>query len=283
MARATKSQLDQSKKRKPPAASGRGRSPSTHGAGDVSGSAARVLQVLSLFATGPAQASVEEISVAIGAPKSSTYRYVKLLKETGFLVDSGTGQLEVAPLAVGLVRNSRLAHKVIATARPVMQKLTQGSRELTLLVKRSGHFGVCIESCESIMPVRYTFEVGATFPLHLPGALRRSLLAYASEEEQDNILNEAMQLDPQFRPQRNALRRELEEVRQRGYAESQAEITPDLWGVSVPIFSGETSNTALVILAPAYRVNSTEKSRLRSAVRAAAKDLTAQLDHSYAN
>lgn len=245
---------------------------------ETTGSAARVLQVLSLFATGPSQASVEEISLTVGAPKSSTYRYVKLLKAAGFLVETGTGQLEVAPLAAGLVRNSGLARKVISAARPVMQRLTQGSRELTLLVKRSGHFGVCIESCESTMPVRYTFEVGATFPLHMPGALRRSLLAYASERQQENIINEAMRLDPQFRPQRSALKRELETIRRQGYAESQAEITPDLWGISVPIFTGETSSTALVLLAPIYRVNATEKRRLRSAVRSSAKELSALLD-----
>lgn len=241
------------------------------------GSANRVLQVLSLFATGPAQATVEEIAVALGVPKSSTYRYVRILKEAGFLAESG-GQLEVAPLAAGLVRNSRLAARLITIARPVMRKLTQGSRELTLLVKRSGHFGVCVESCESPMPVRYTFEVGTTFPLHLPGALRRSLLAYASEPEQEKILNDAQRIDPQFKPQRNALRRELETIRQRGFAESQAEITPDLWGVSVPIMNGERSNTALVLLAPAYRINATEKSRLKSAVRSAANELSSQLD-----
>ena len=243
-----------------------------------SGPAARVLQILSLFATGPAQASVEEIAVAIKATKSSTYRYVKILKEAGFVVETGTGHLEVAPLATGLVRNSKLAGKLISIARPVMQRLTQGSRELTLLVKRSGHFGVCIASCESIMPIRYTFEVGTTFPLHLPGALRRSLLAYASEAERELILAEAMRIDPQFRPQRNSLIRELETIRQRGYAESETEITPDLWGISAPIIAGDTSNSALVLLAPAYRVSSTEKSRLRSAVRSAAKELSAQLD-----
>lgn len=237
-----------------------------------------MLQILSLFATGPAQASVEEIAAAIDAPKSSTYRYVKILKDAGFILEIGNRLLEVSPLAAGLARSSRLAGKLISTARPVMRRLTQGSRELTLLVKRSGHFGVCVESCESIMPLRYTFEVGATFPLHHPGALRRSLLAYASEEEQEQILSNAMLSDPQFKLQRNALRRELEAIRQRGYAESQTEATPDLWGISVPIMTGETSNSALVMLAPAYRVNATEKSRLRSAMRGAAKEISHQLE-----
>lgn len=243
-----------------------------------SGSANRVLQILSLFATGPAQASVEEISIAMGIPKSSAYRYVKILKDTGFIAEIGNGQLEVSPLSAGLARSSKLSGKLISTARPVMQRLTQGSRELTLLVKRSGHLGVCIESCESIMPLRYTFEVGATFPLHQPGALRRSLLAYASEDEQERILSDAMHSDPQFKPQRNALQRELEAIRQRGYAESETEITPDLWGISVPIMTGETSNSALVLLAPAYRINATEKSRLRSTVRSAAREVSNQLE-----
>lgn len=247
------------------------------------GSANRVLQVLSLFATGPAQLTVDAIASAIGAPRSSTYRYVKLLKDAGFIVDNGAGHLEVAPLAIGLVRNSRLAGKLIAIARPIMQKLTQGSRELTLLVKRSGHFGVCVESVESRMPIRYTFELGATFPLHQPGALRRSLLAHASIEEQEAILNHAMRLDPQFKPQKTLLRRELELIRQRGYAESLAEITPDLWGISVPILHNGLADAALVLLAPAHRMSSINKSRFRSAVRGAAKDIEDQLFDSPAN
>ncbi len=256
------------------------RAPSNAAENAKAGAAGRVLQVLSLFATGPAQATVEEIAAAINAPRSSTYRYVKLLKQAGFLVESGSGQLEVAPLAIGLVRNSRLAGRLIAIARPVMQRLTHGSRELTLLVKRSGYFGVCVERCESRMPIRYTFELGATFPLHQPGALRRSLLAYAPAEEQDVILDQGMRLDPQFKPQKNLLKRELETIRQRGYAESQAEITPDLWGVSVPILRGESADTALVLLAPAYRMSSVDKSRLRSAVRGAAKEISDQLEES---
>ena len=127
------------------------------------------------------------------------------------------------------------------------------------------------------MPIRYTFELGATFPLHQPGALRRSLLAHAPEEEQERIIEQAMRLDPQFRPQKAALRRELEAIRQRGYAESEAEITPDLWGVSVPIMRGKNADAALVTLVPAYRINAVDKSRLRSAVRAAAKEISDQL------
>jgi DNA-binding IclR family transcriptional regulator len=73
------------------------------------------------------------------------------------------------------------------------------------------------------------------------------------------------------------LKRELKAIRERGYAESEAEITPDLWGVAAPIFRGTMADAALVLLAPAHRVNRVERVRLRSAVRTAARAISDEI------
>ncbi len=243
------------------------------------GVAQKILRVLATFAHGPIRPTVDDIAAETGFPRSSTYRYVNLLKEAGFIADDGSGRLEVTPLSVGLARASQQRNSLVAVARPLMMKLTEGSRELTLLAKRSGHYGVCIEICESLMPVRYTFELGTMLPLHERGALRRSLLAFAPEKQQDKIITEAMQLNPKYRPQVQLLKRELQAIKARGYAESEAEITPDLWGVAAPIFCNSMTDTVLVMLAPSHRINRTERARLRSAVRAAAREISERITY----
>lgn len=243
------------------------------------GSAQKVLRVLASFTQGPVRQTVEEIASTTGFPRSSTYRYVSLLKEAGFLADDGSGKLEVTSLSVGLARASQQRNSLLAVARPLMLRLTQGSRELTLLAKRSGHFGVCIEICESMMPIRYTFELGTMLPLHEKGALRRTLLAYTPEKQQDQIVAHAMQNDPKYRPDIPLIKRELKTIRAHGYAESEAEITPDLWGVAVPIFCNSVADTVLVMLAPGYRVSRTERARLRSAVLAAAQEISDRITY----
>lgn len=243
------------------------------------GIAQKVLRVLASFTQGPVRQTVEDIANTTGFPRSSTYRYVSLLKEAGFLADDGSGKLEVTSLSVGLARASQQRNSLLAVARPLMLRLTQGSRELTLLAKRSGHFGVCIEICESMMPIRYTFELGTMLPLHEKGALRRTLLAYTPEKQQDQIVAQAMQNDPRYRPDIPLIKRELKTIRARGYAESEAEITPDLWGVAVPIFCNSVADTVLVMLAPGYRVSRTERARLRSAVLAAAQEISDRITY----
>src|SRR5690606_10793951 len=150
--------------------------------------------------------------------------------------------------------------------------------ELSLLVKRSGNVGVCVEVCESLMPIRYTFEIGTTFPLHEVGALRRSLLAYTPKRQREQIFADAVRSAPNYLSQVKRLEQEPEAIRVRGFAESEAEITPDLWGISVPIFRGSCVDTVLVLLASRHRVDFTERARLRSSVRVAAREISACLD-----
>jgi len=243
------------------------------------GIAQRVLRVLAAFAHGPVRPTVEDIASLTGFPRSSTYRYISILKEAGFIADDRSGRLEVTPLSVGFARASQQGNSLVAVARPLMRKLTEGSRELTLLAKRSGHFGVCIEICESLMPVRYTFELGTMLPLHEKRALRRTLLAFAPERLQDRIVAQAMRLDPKYRPRIPLLKRELQAIRARGYAESEAEITPDLWGVAAPVFCNSMTDTVLVMLAPGYRISRTERARLRSTVRTAAQEISERITY----
>lgn len=247
--------------------------------GPSGGIARRVLRVLATFAHGPVRPTVDEIASLTGFPRSSTYRYISILKEAGFIADDRSGKLEVTPLSIGFARASQQGNSLVAVARPLMMKLTEGSRELTLLAKRSGHYGVCIEICESLMPVRYTFELGTMLPLHEKGALRRTLLAFAPEKLQDRIFAQAMRLDPKYRPRIPLLKRELQAIRARGYAESEAEVTPDLWGVAAPIFCNSMTDTVLVMLAPGYRIQRTERARLRSAVRATAREISERITY----
>lgn len=121
--------------------------------------------------------------------------------------------------------------------------------------------------------------IGPVTKRHEKGALRRTLLAYTPEKRQDQIVAQAMQNDQKHRPDISLIKRELKTIRARSYAESEAEVTPDLWGVAVPIFCNSVADTVLVMLAPGYRVSRTERARLRSAVLAAPQEISDRITY----
>jgi DNA-binding IclR family transcriptional regulator len=237
------------------------------------GSSRKVLRALLAFSVERPRHSAESLAEQIGVPLSSTYRYIGILREAELIDEDGRGCFVLAPRVIGLAQAARAGTDLASVARPFMKRIAQEAGETIILIRRSGDRAVCIERAESSSRIRLTFEVGTALPLHR-GAGPKLLLAHLPPDDCDATLCDAIAREPAFATQRRALQRELAIIREQGWAESRAEITPHVYAAAVGIRDINGVVAALSFVAPAFRMPKASQIMLREQLQRVAGEIT---------
>ncbi|MFW5696846.1 MAG: IclR family transcriptional regulator [Phototrophicaceae bacterium] len=215
-----------------------------------------MLDILLLFQDGKERKSIDEISQALDLPKSTAYRLVRILQESGLLEKAGSAHYQ---LGVTFLKLSRVAlnsnRDIRLMALPGMKRVAEAVAESVSLMRLMNRQVVCIESIEGQHALRVSIEQGRTQLLHA-GASSRVLLAHLPESEWPDYLEfplrrftETTITDFQL------LTANLRQVRRDGYTVSNGEIDIGARAVAVPLFnSRDEVVAALSIEAPAMRM-----------------------------
>lgn len=221
-----------------------------------SSTADKVLDVLLLFEAARPELSTDQISTLIDAPRSTTYRYIRTLRDKGFLERSAAGTFRLGPRILELARVARRSLDIAELALPVMEEIAAATRETVLLTRLVGHNAVCIERVEGPQTVRISFERGQVQSLHA-GASSKILLAYLNERRWDEHLALPLErftdetiTDPA------ALKTDLRQIRVRGYCVSDGEVDAGARAVAVPLLDERGRLVAgLSTAGPAFRMD----------------------------
>ncbi len=243
-----------------------------------SSTAENVLEVLLLFDASRPQLTADEISQLIGAPRSTTYRYIRTLREIGFLERTESDAFRLGPRLLQFARLARRQEDVGVAALPIMEELCRQTRETVLLTRISNGHAVCIERVETSQAVRISFERGHIQPLHA-GASSKILLAYAEPGLVEaylaaplpafgmNIVTDAEQL-----------REQLAEIRRLGYCLTESEVDEGATEVAVPVLDERKRLVAgLSSAGPTFRMGAQVVERHVQLLREAAGRITAEL------
>jgi DNA-binding IclR family transcriptional regulator len=230
------------------------------------------LRILLLYNTKKTLLTVSQISKILGYSKSKTYRLVKTLTNYNFLQKkTGTKQyaLGLNILRVGLI--GQQTFELSSIVRPLMEELCHLTKETVFLSSVNGTKRMLLDKVESDEPIRYSeLGVGELRPLTI-GASSKLLLAYLPEEDWDSIIsNEGLKrYTPYTIMDANKLKKQLKEIRKKGYAYSDREEIAEVRGVAAPIRnnSGKVL-AALSIGGPVYRIN---KKRLNELIKLVVK------------
>lgn len=239
----------------------------------VDGSSRKILRALLAFSVDRPRHSAESLAEQIGVPLSSTYRYIAILREAELIDEDGRGSFVLAARVIGLAQAARAGTDLASVARPFMKRISQEAGETIILIRRSGDRAVCIERAESSSRIRLTFEVGTALPLYR-GAGPKLLLAHLRPEECEATLNAAAMQDATLAARRKALQRELAAIREQGWAESMAELTPHVYAAAIGIHDGNGVMAAISFVAPAFRMPKASQIRLREHLKQVAGDIT---------
>jgi IclR family KDG regulon transcriptional repressor len=216
----------------------------------------KVLDILLLFQDQHERYSVEEISQLLDIPKSTVYRYIRILHEKGLLEKVGSAEYGLGLVFFEIGRKALASNREIRLiALSSMKRIAEETGESVSLMRRYNRRAVCIESIEGRQALRVTIERGRTQPLHA-GASSIILLSALPYEEWDEILHFPLQRFTNTTiTDLEMLRAHIRAVREQGYAVSDGEIDVGARAVAVPLVDHRNEIVAaLSIEAPASRM-----------------------------
>ncbi|MCO5228324.1 MAG: IclR family transcriptional regulator [Thermomicrobiales bacterium] len=224
---------------------------------------------------------VTEISNAIGLSKGVVSRYLRRLETAGLLNRRPDRRYVLSTRVYYWGQAAKPGGDVQALARPIMEQLAKEFGEPVSLFVLAAGVAVCIDQVEGLHPVRLNAAIGRQLHLH-SGASPRLLLAYASEELQEQILATAPfpQMTTSTITDADELRRELTATRERGYVLSISESNDSVVGIAAPIRDVSSNVVAAVSIAgPIDRLVNERREACLLAVQAAAESISAALGY----
>jgi DNA-binding IclR family transcriptional regulator len=198
----------------------------------------RVCAILNCFEEAHPILTLTEISQRLHLPKSTTHRLLTALENQGMVqkdpFERGY-QLGYQLIRWGTTAQASLDLRNLAL--PILTNLAQKTGESTMISVRDGRYGIWLELVESHHPVRLAIHVGQRNYLHA-GASSKILLAFLPDEELERLIPqlELPRLMPHTISCVDELRKELELIRQKGYALSYEETDPGAMGISAPVY-----------------------------------------------
>ena len=216
----------------------------------------RFVDVLDCFSRDRPAWSLSELSSRLGLPKSTLHRFLVGLEHHGLLRrghEDGKWRLGHRLFIWGSLAAESTGVRQVAL--PILRDLAETTGETVLLTEYHEHQVICIDKIETNRSVRIALQVGARRAPHA-GASSKVLMAYLPEAEIDSIIQEKglprycdrTITDPRI------LARELDQIRQCGYALSYEETDQGAWGIATPIrnWEGEVV-AALGVAGPTVR------------------------------
>lgn len=239
----------------------------------------RVLDMLLSFAhAAEGRQTVQAIAQAFGLSRSSTYRYLQILRARRLIVETETpGEYALGDALLSLYDPARRRPDVASLAGAVVDRLAAATREAVMLTRRQGDRVVVVLARESSQVIRISLDPARNLPMHV-GSPAKVHLAHLPAAEVDRLLDAAAASGSAPAFDRARLERELADIRRRGWAESDGEIERGVGSVSVPVLDPDGRMIAgLTVAAPAFRLKRDDRKRIVALLLEATEAITGAL------
>jgi IclR family acetate operon transcriptional repressor len=236
----------------------------------------RSLAILTAFSRERPCLQLDELSAAVGLPKSTTHRLVQTLVDNGFLErgeTAGSYRLSVLVARLGGIatydRSNELIHQALASLR-------DETGETAGLAILDAGAAVIVDRLVSLQPLRYNIHKGSRLPAHSSSS-GRVLLATLDEATIAELhASGQLSLWPEHPvPSLKVLMRQVGAVRDQGYALDDEEFAQGLRCISVSLHGEDGTPYSLGISSVAARLSATELVEFLPRIRSAADEISA--------
>jgi DNA-binding IclR family transcriptional regulator len=239
----------------------------------------KTLRVLDLFTVERPSWSVTEIARGLEMPTATAHRIVRALEARSYLAKVES-RYRLGFAVIDLGRRATASMDLRSRIGNVLPELARTTAETALLTvydeARSG--SLCVDRIETTHSLRLTIEIGRVTPIHA-GASAKALLAFLEKPIIEEVLSR--DLEPLARgtvTDPEALRKELAQIRKRGWASSFEENNVGAWGIAAPILVGGRVVASIGFAAPTARHSDSAVRSLAKLVCEAARESEARLD-----
>ncbi len=215
----------------------------------------RVLDILEAFQASGRPLSLTDLAEQAGIPKSSCHAIVGTLTARGYLYTlSRPRALYPTRRLFDVARDIQQRDPFIERAMPLLQQLRDATAETVILGKRQGDAVIYLQVLEGPQAIRYTARPGEFKPLH-SSAIGKALVGSLKEAEMRVQIAEQglLAVTEHTLTDADALVRDLQESRRRGYFVTRGENVPDVWAASA-FLTMQSETLAIAVAGPRHRM-----------------------------
>ena len=221
----------------------------------------------------------KELSDLLELPRSTTFRLLAELEAYGYVRRVGPGSFALSLKVVEMAGRVLDSLDIRTIGHDMLVEVNRFTDLAAHLAVREGLTAVVVDRVESAAAIRLNIPLGRRMPLYA-GASSKVLLAHAPPEVIEAVLNEPFEkLANGMVTSGDRLLEELETIRRRGYARSEAEVYERARAIAAPIYNarGEVV-AALSVGGLARRIKLSDRAIIDE-VQAAARSISADLGY----
>ena len=224
-------------------------------------SATRTLDIIEYVVAHNRPLVAQEIAVALGIPVSSLSYLLGTLVDRGYLAREGR-RYSAGP-GLQRLQASPGGFSLAERAAPLVRTLRVQLNETTSFFVRSEWDVEAIVTETSEQALRYAVPTGARLPMHAL-ASGKALLAALPDDELDRYVaeTERQRVTPATVTSEKALRREIGEIRQTGFAVTDEEFSLGIRGIGRVVTIGGEPVGALSVAVPKARFDEAVQHRV---------------------
>lgn len=205
----------------------------------------RVIALLDVFSEERLEWTPEEMMEELGYSRPTLYRYLKTLKQAGFLTSMPSGGFTLGPRVVEMDFLMRKSDPLVRLAQPWLEELVSAWPCNALVARWYGDKLLCVASECSTDQVESSYPRGRPMPL-ARGAISRSIIAFLPRRKLLPVIDDNLDdlRDVGLGNDRKEIINSLRRVRRTGYAVAYGEVTPGVAGIAAPVSDGGASPIA---------------------------------------
>ncbi|MEM6902265.1 MAG: IclR family transcriptional regulator [Pseudomonadota bacterium] len=196
----------------------------------------RILEIMEAICQNPEAATASRLSEVLEIPLPTVYRWLDTLDEERFITPTGTGHYIPGQRLRDLVLQTLKYEPNVTERRSILRSLSVKINETVSLSVPQGTKLIYFDRLESNWPMQVNLAIGAELPLHCCASGKLYLSTFARKSA--NRVFELMSTQPSARntiTSKTAFTRELNTIRERGYALDNEEWFDDMVGAAVPV------------------------------------------------
>jgi DNA-binding IclR family transcriptional regulator len=216
----------------------------------------RALAVLDAFDSTAPRLSLSEVATRTGLPLTTAHRLLGELTAWGALARRSDGRYQIGRRLWELGLLAPVQFELRQVAAPFLLDVHTATRDTVHLAVREDLFALYVERISGRESVPVLSHVGSRRPRHATG-VGKVLLAWAPDDVRERALAAPVRATRHTVVEPGRLRRQLAEVRRRGYARTAEEMSLGASSVAVPVTTAHGGNQAVVgalgIVVPSHR------------------------------
>lgn len=202
----------------------------------MSQSLERGIDILELLAT--RRMHLGEIAESLSVHKSTALRLLRVLEEHRLVRHNNSHEYRLGPGLFSIASESLGSLDIRGVVSPTLRRLSEETKLTVHLAALDGSEVIYLDKYESPGTVRMYSKIGAHAPLHCTG-VAKAILAYLPEDRQEQLISSITftKYTDQTITGPAVFRKQLKEIKNRGYSIDNREHEDFVHCVAVPIVS----------------------------------------------